>query len=164
MSRACSRLFYGPLRSALSTVASHLRSSSHIHIFTTGSFINLSRTVSSISSHPVNFYTQPGLKNLFAIISPNLSPRNNFLISRAYLSTSPVHNSSPQTPLSQRNRTTVKYIVAIAIAVVGLSYAAVPLYRVFCQASGYGGTVSLTEAGEKVESMEPIRERELTIK
>ena len=163
MSRACCRLFYGPLRSALPRVASHLRSSSHVLMFTTGSFINLSRTVSSISSHSVNFYPQPGLKKLFANISAKLSPRSNFFISRAYHSTPPVHNS-PQTPLSQRNRTTVKYIVAIAIAVVGLSYAAVPLYRVFCQASGYGGTVSLTEAGEKVESMEPIRERELTIK
>ena len=31
------------------------------------------------------------------------------------------------------NRRTVTYIVAIAIGVMGLSYAAVPLYRIFCQ-------------------------------
>ena len=31
------------------------------------------------------------------------------------------------------NRQTVTYIVAIAIGVIGLSYAAVPLYRIFCQ-------------------------------
>ena len=31
------------------------------------------------------------------------------------------------------NRRTVTYIIAIAIGVIGLSYAAVPLYRIFCQ-------------------------------
>jgi cytochrome c oxidase assembly protein subunit 11 len=56
------------------------------------------------------------------------------------------------------------YAVAIAIAVTGLSYAAVPLYRIFCQASGYGGTVVKAAASEKVEAMEPIREREITIR
>lgn len=62
------------------------------------------------------------------------------------------------------NKNTVMYAVAIAIAVTGLSYAAVPLYRIFCQALGYGGTVVKREASEKVEAMEPIRERELTIR
>ena len=62
------------------------------------------------------------------------------------------------------NRNTAMYAVAIAITVTGLSYAAVPLYRIFCQASGYGGTVVKVDAGEKVEKMEPIRERELTIR
>ena len=62
------------------------------------------------------------------------------------------------------NKNTALYAVAIAIAVTGLSYAAVPLYRIFCQASGYGGTVVKAGASEKVEAMEPIRERELTIR
>ena len=62
------------------------------------------------------------------------------------------------------NRTTVTYMAALAIAVVGLSYAAVPLYRIFCQASGYGGTVSVVDPSNKVEQMEPLRERELTIR
>lgn len=62
------------------------------------------------------------------------------------------------------NRSTVMYMVSLAIAVMGLSYAAVPLYRLFCQASGYGGTVARVQASEKIEKMEPIRERELTIR
>ena len=33
--------------------------------------------------------------------------------------------------------------LAVAIGAVGLSYASVPLYRVFCQATGYGGTCLL---------------------
>ena len=62
------------------------------------------------------------------------------------------------------NRTTITYMAALAIAVVGLSYAAVPLYRIFCQASGYGGTVNVVDPSDKVEHMEPLRERELTIR
>ena len=72
------------------------------------------------------------------------------------------HPSS--SPWERANRTTMTYIAALAVAVVGLSYAAVPLYRIFCQASGYGGTVSVVDPSEKVESMEPVRERELTIR
>lgn len=65
---------------------------------------------------------------------------------------------------NRANQTTATYMTALAIAVVGLSYAAVPLYRIFCQASGYGGTVGVVDPSEKVENMEPLRERELTIR
>lgn len=83
---------------------------------------------------------------------------------RHFISTSPNYNAPDHNSMYSRNQTTLKYIVALAICVVGLSYAAVPLYRVFCQASGYGGTVALAEAGDKVEKMKPVRERELTIR
>ena len=41
----------------------------------------------------------------------------------------------------ERNQTTLLYLISAAIATVGASYAAVPLYRVFCQFTSYGGTV-----------------------
>ena len=85
-------------------------------------------------------------------------------LSTQHFSTSSIFQSPNTSQYTSANRTTLKYIISIAIVVVGLSYAAVPLYRVFCQASGYGGTVALAEASEKVENMEPIRERELTIR
>ncbi|KAI3435846.1 hypothetical protein D9Q98_001904 [Chlorella vulgaris] len=47
------------------------------------------------------------------------------------------------------------YILATAVAMVGATYAAVPLYRMFCQATGYGGTVT---EGKAVE--DKIRRRE----
>ena len=47
------------------------------------------------------------------------------------------------------NKMTILYMTAIAVGVAGLWYAAVPLYRLYCQASGYGGTVSKVESGEK---------------
>ena len=38
------------------------------------------------------------------------------------------------------------------------------LYALPEQASGYGGTVSKAKASEKVENMQAVRERELTIR
>lgn len=63
-----------------------------------------------------------------------------------------------------RNSTTAIYVIALVLTVVGLSYLAVPLYRLFCQATGLGGTVKREEAGEKIEQMERIPERELLIR
>jgi cytochrome c oxidase assembly protein subunit 11 len=33
------------------------------------------------------------------------------------------------------------YLVSLVVGMVGLTYASVPLYRLFCQATGFGGTV-----------------------
>ena len=40
------------------------------------------------------------------------------------------------------------YLVTLAIGMVGLTYASVPLYRMFCQATGFGGTM---KEGRSVE-------------
>ena len=37
--------------------------------------------------------------------------------------------------VNTQNRTTAVYVIALAIAVLGLSYLAVPLYRLYCQVS-----------------------------
>src|SRR5437764_4340037 len=39
-----------------------------------------------------------------------------------------------------RNGTTVLLLCAVVAGMAGLSLASVPLYRLFCQATGYGGT------------------------
>ena len=39
--------------------------------------------------------------------------------------------------------------LAVAIATMGLSYASVPLYRMFCQATGFGGTTKKHEMREE---------------
>ena len=41
--------------------------------------------------------------------------------------------TTQRTSQSRNNRSTLVYTTAIAIVVLGLSYAAVPLYRMFCQ-------------------------------
>ena len=42
-------------------------------------------------------------------------------------------------------------MLGVALATMGLSYAAVPLYRMFCQATGFGGTVKKHSGGEDDE-------------
>lgn len=42
--------------------------------------------------------------------------------------------------LQRRNRRTLAASLAVVAAMVGLSFASVPLYRVFCQVTGFGGT------------------------
>lgn len=45
----------------------------------------------------------------------------------------------------KKSKKTLLYLTALVFAMVGSSYAAVPLYRRFCQATGYGGTVQRRE-------------------
>merc|ERR1712108_120112 len=66
--------------------------------------------------------------------------------------------------VKQQNRTTLLYLASAAIGTIGLSYAAVPLYRAFCQSTGYGGTIKEGHDVTKVETMEKKKERLLTIK
>jgi cytochrome c oxidase assembly protein subunit 11 len=42
--------------------------------------------------------------------------------------------------MNRRNGTTVALLAAVVCGMVGLSFASVPLYRLFCQATGFGGT------------------------
>jgi len=44
------------------------------------------------------------------------------------------------TALAQRNARTALIMALVAAAMVGLAFASVPLYRLFCQATGFGGT------------------------
>ncbi|XP_043251655.1 cytochrome c oxidase assembly protein COX11, mitochondrial [Colletes gigas] len=55
------------------------------------------------------------------------------------------------------------YWSGFGVLVVGLSYAAVPLYRIFCQAYSYGGTVSTGHEVDKVSTMKPIKDKVLKI-
>jgi cytochrome c oxidase assembly protein subunit 11 len=48
--------------------------------------------------------------------------------------------------MTSRNRTVVASCVAVVIGMAGLSYAAVPLYDLFCRATGYGGTPQRADA------------------
>nr|XP_023021259.1 cytochrome c oxidase assembly protein COX11, mitochondrial [Leptinotarsa decemlineata] len=64
----------------------------------------------------------------------------------------------------QNIRSTLYYVTAAGVATIGLSYAAVPLYRMFCQAYSYGGTVSEGHDASKVESMKTVKQKPLKIK
>ena len=47
---------------------------------------------------------------------------------------------------SRRNGATVLLLVAVVTGMIGMSFASVPLYRLFCSATGFGGTTRRAEA------------------
>jgi cytochrome c oxidase assembly protein subunit 11 len=48
--------------------------------------------------------------------------------------------------MQRRNGMTVTLLAAVVCGMVGLSFASVPLYRLFCQATGFGGTTQRAAA------------------
>jgi cytochrome c oxidase assembly protein subunit 11 len=48
--------------------------------------------------------------------------------------------------LTRAKRRTGLMAAGIALGMIGLAYASVPLYRVFCQVTGFGGTTGVAEA------------------
>lgn len=56
------------------------------------------------------------------------------------------------TSLSKNTRTGV-VLFGVAVGMVGMSYAAVPLYQLFCQVTGFGGTPKIVAEGS-VEVLE----------
>jgi cytochrome c oxidase assembly protein subunit 11 len=57
--------------------------------------------------------------------------------------------SAPNLPSrSSRNLWVGLLALAVAVGMLGLGYAAVPLYRIFCQATGFGGTPARASEAE----------------
>ncbi len=52
-----------------------------------------------------------------------------------------------QGPSPHRNRVLVVSLLAVAAGMVGLTFAAVPLYSLFCRSTGYAGTPQRATAG-----------------
>ena len=52
------------------------------------------------------------------------------------------------TTLAQKNGRTAAIFALVVAAMVGLAYASVPLYRIFCQVTGFGGTTMANVGGE----------------
>lgn len=64
--------------------------------------------------------------------------------------------------LEQINRRNMKVLVtcvSVVVAMVGLSFASVPLYKVFCQVTGYGGTTQVA-----AEAPSEVLDREVTVR
>ena len=61
------------------------------------------------------------------------------------MSPSPTPERARLDPQLRRNRNVAIVCAAVFLGMVGAAFAAVPAYRAFCQATGYGGTVSRAE-------------------
>ena len=53
------------------------------------------------------------------------------------------------TALARRNGRTAALMALLAVAMVGLAFASVPLYRLFCQVTGFGGTTMRAAEGSE---------------
>ncbi|MBT5373403.1 MAG: cytochrome c oxidase assembly protein [Rhodospirillaceae bacterium] len=51
-----------------------------------------------------------------------------------------------QAPLAKRNKRLLMVLSVVVVGMVGLAFASVPLYRLFCQVTGYGGTTQTAVA------------------
>ena len=51
-------------------------------------------------------------------------------------------------PLERRNRRVALIALAVAAAMLGLGYAAVPLYDLFCRVTGFGGTTQVASEAD----------------
>lgn len=65
---------------------------------------------------------------------------------------------------AKKNRSLMLYTSATFILVGGLSYAAVPLYRVFCSATGYAGTPLTDSSKFGADRLVPIQQSERRIR
>lgn len=104
-----------------------------------------------------------------------------------------LHGTGSNDAQKKNIRSTVYYLSSLGVLTVGLSYAAVPLYKMFCQVStfpikygvylstcninelqfgkisaffqafSYGGTLGHNIEDSKVETMIPVRNREIKI-
>lgn len=62
--------------------------------------------------------------------------------------------------LSRKNKKSALIVAGIGAGMLGLSFAAVPLYEIFCQVTGYGGTTRTAEAAVEI----PVTERSVKIR
>jgi cytochrome c oxidase assembly protein subunit 11 len=62
-----------------------------------------------------------------------------------------------RSPLQDRNVRTLAMLVGLVVGMTGLAYASVPLYRLFCQVTGYGGTPARADAAPASVSDRVIR-------
>ena len=74
---------------------------------------------------------------------------------RRLFATSSSTSSTKAATTREKNRNLGIYMASIAVATLGVSYASVPLYKMFCQATGFGGTTVETTM-EKANAMKPV--------
>lgn len=87
-------------------------------------------------SHKIPLQIAPG-----SICSRKSGP----ILAQRYYASRVSSHASQASSQEQKSRKMLMYLTALVFAMVGGSYAAVPLYRRFCQATGYGGTVQRRE-------------------
>lgn len=68
-------------------------------------------------------------------------------------------SAAAEAALREKNKSFAAWMLAVTLGTVGLAYASVPLYRVFCQVTGFGGTVRRADEDENdfITDLEDVR-------
>ena len=67
---------------------------------------------------------------------------------------------APSVASTGSNRRLLMILALVVSCMVGLAYASVPLYQLFCQVTGYGGTTQVTtDAAVEIVADHPVRVR-----
>ncbi|XP_027336004.1 cytochrome c oxidase assembly protein COX11, mitochondrial isoform X3 [Abrus precatorius] len=104
----------------------------------------------------------------FKFINPNTSfqPFASQYVGKS-CSTPGFRHFSSHASKERKSRKMLLYLTGLVFAMVGSTYAAVPLYRRFCQATGYGGTVNRRETVEEKiarhDSNKTVTTREIVV-
>ncbi|XP_054899249.1 cytochrome c oxidase assembly protein COX11, mitochondrial isoform X1 [Poeciliopsis prolifica] len=104
------------------------------------------------------------VRALHGISQRTLLSQGEHLVRRRPTSRLPTRNHSRKSRGQEeewrtRNKTVLTYIAAAGVGMIGLSYASVPLYRLYCQSTGLGGTAVAGHNTDQVETMKPVKER-----
>ncbi|XP_041362510.1 cytochrome c oxidase assembly protein COX11, mitochondrial-like [Gigantopelta aegis] len=71
---------------------------------------------------------------------------------------------SAQTKRNTSHNSIMLYVFSTVIFMIGMSYAGVPLYRLFCQATGLGGKAVREENAEKISNMSMVDDRIIRVR
>lgn len=71
---------------------------------------------------------------------------------------------SAQAGIDKANRRVGVASGLIAVAMIGVAYASVPLYRLFCQATGYGGTTQNAAAAPSADRLVAVAGRTIKVR
>lgn len=87
--------------------------------------------------------------SLYKYRLPGSTERNQLFVYRRLFST------KSKNARTEGNRVVAYYLAALATFIFGLSYASVPLYKVFCQMTGFGGTTQKSDE-KKAALIKPV--------
>uniref|UniRef100_A0A914XG29 Cytochrome c oxidase assembly protein COX11, mitochondrial n=1 Tax=Plectus sambesii TaxID=2011161 RepID=A0A914XG29_9BILA len=59
----------------------------------------------------------------------------------------------------RKTRDTAYYVLSVVVLAIGLTFAAVPAYRMFCESTAYGGTTQIAKDTDKIEKMRRMDQR-----
>ncbi|KAJ1351669.1 hypothetical protein KIN20_007780 [Parelaphostrongylus tenuis] len=58
-----------------------------------------------------------------------------------------------------RNRDSMYYVVSVGVVAIGVTFAAIPAYRIFCERTSFGGLTQVAKDFEKIANMKKVEDR-----